>query len=366
MRNRAEFRTGNLDNSDALWEKQSLHVVAACRNRYLPVHSNGTDMIFLALNILFSSAFTLFIKWVTVRKQEDIITVGPINYITAALLVAPQFFLQGAEPQLAAVICGSCMGVIYFTAFFFVSFAIRNVGAAPTTVVGGLSLLLPILVAAFLWEETPNTAQWFGIGFAVLALTLIGVRRKKPTEPQVGEKGQKPIKTWVTPVVLVAFFLLAGSARLTQRTLKHVIDRGPDQQQTLVEVADDGSNEEQNQKSKAASDPDDQRATFLFAAFMAASIPSIILLICRAKKISLAEISIGAGMGTSNILQSYFILKALEQFAGYIVFPISSAGGLILTTFVATRLLAEKLNRQTYVGIAVAVIALVLLNWVGA
>ena len=37
---------------------------------------------------MFASAFTLIIKWVQVRPRENICTVGPINYIVAAVLIA--------------------------------------------------------------------------------------------------------------------------------------------------------------------------------------------------------------------------------------------------------------------------------------
>ncbi len=288
-------------------------------------------MAYLVLNILFSSAFTLCIKWVTVRQREDILTVGPINYITAALLVLPEFLAMNHLPDPAAAACGGAMGAIYFIAFFFVSYSIRHVGAAPATVVGSLSLLLPIVAAAFLWGEIPNLAQAIGIGLAIVALTMMGLRTrtKQREEPEPSTS-----RWWLIPLVLVMFFLLAGCSRLAQRTLEHV-----------------RSNE--------------QRPTFLFAAFVVASVPSIVLLIGRRRKVSWTEIGIGVAMGASNILQSHFILKALGLFAGYIVFPISSAGGLIMTTFVATRLLGEKLTRSTLVGIGVAVVALVLLNSVG-
>ena len=68
-------------------------------------------------------------------------------------------------------------------------------------------------------------------------------------------------------------------------------------------------------------------------------------------------------LGTANMLQSHFILKALKEFEGYIVFPVVSAGGLIFTTLVATWFLGERLTNRTYVGISLATIALLLLNW---
>lgn len=286
----------------------------------------------LLFNILFSSAFTLIIKWVQVRQREDLFTVGPINYITAAVLIAPQFFNQPVAPDLSAALCGAGMGACYFIAFFFVTYAIREVGAAATTVVGSLSLLLPIIVAAFLWEEIPNPAQGWGVAFAVAALILIGTGRRKITAPESSQESQP--RTWIIPAVLTTFFLLAGCNRLLQRTLDHVSTK-------------------------------DQLPTFLFAAFVTASIPSVLMLIGRRRKISVQECAFGTAMGASNILQSHFILKALTVFEGYIVFPVSSSGGLLLTTFLVTGIFKEKLTRRTGVGIAVAVIALVLLNWIG-
>ena len=48
-------------------------------------------MIYLLLNIVFGSLFVLCIKWVQVRKKEDVITIGMINYITGALAILPEF-----------------------------------------------------------------------------------------------------------------------------------------------------------------------------------------------------------------------------------------------------------------------------------
>lgn len=288
-------------------------------------------MIALLFNILFSTAFTLIIKWVQVRRCEDILTVGPINYITAALLIAPQFFQQSGDPNWAAALCGAGMGASYFIAFFFVTFAIKEVGAAATTVVGSLSLLLPIVIAAFVWEEVPNLAQGWGVALAVAALIMIGTGRR--TKQLEIDQEHRP-KTWVVPVVLITFFLLAGANRLLQRTLDHVSSK-------------------------------DQLPTFLFAAFCTAALPSAVMLIKRRRRVSMTELGFGTAMGASNILQSHFILKALAVFEGYIVFPVSSSGGLLLTTFLVTGVFGEKITRRTCIGIAIAVVALVLLNWVG-
>ena len=48
-------------------------------------------MYFLILNILFSSCFILCVKWVQGHRKMDVVTVGSINYIAAALCALPAF-----------------------------------------------------------------------------------------------------------------------------------------------------------------------------------------------------------------------------------------------------------------------------------
>ena len=281
-------------------------------------------MIYLLLNIVFSSLFVLCIKWVQVRKREDIITIGMINYIAGALAILPEFMQSHpAVVTTEAVVTGGTMGTCYFVAFFFVVYAIRWVGVASSTVIGVLSILCPILVGIFVWHENPNRLQMLGVGLALLSLCLIGSST---------DSKQPKVRQWFVPLILIGFFILAGVSRLAQEAFRHICQA-------------------------------DERPVFLFTAFCVAAIPSILVLILRRKRVAWRECLVGVLLGTANILQTHFILKALKEFEGYIVFPVVSAGGLIFTTLVATWWLGERLTGRTYVGIAFATGALLLLNW---
>ena len=281
-------------------------------------------MLYLLLNVVFASTFTLCIKWVQNRDREDILMVGAINYVVAAAFIMPAFLQnEVASISKGAILSGVTMGACYFVAFFFVIHAVKWVGAASSTVIGVLSILFPITCGIFIWNERPNSFQIIGIALSLVALSLIGGHRNE------GEAKERP---WFTPVILISFFLVAGLGRLAQEAFKHV------------------------------SEPD-QRPTFLFAAFLVATVPSVFMLIFRRSRFLPLELFFGVAMGSANILQTHFILKSLQYFAGFVVFPITSAGALILTTIVATRLLGERLYVRTYIGIAVAILALFLLNW---
>ena len=287
-------------------------------------------MIYLVLQTVFSSLFALCIKWVGNRRQrggkDDIFVIGAINYIAAALAVLPVFFTNDeSEGWSGAMWTGGAMGAVYFVAFFFVIYAIKWVGVSATTVVAVLAILIPIAFAALYWNEQPAKEQMVGIGLALVALTLIGGK-------QGGDRNA--IRPWFAPIVLIIFFLLCGMSRLSQEAFRHV------------------------------SVPE-QRPTFLLTAFVVASIPSLVLLAYllgyKRQKLLRTELLFGIGLGLSNILQSFFILRCLENFPGYIVFPITSAGGILITTLIAISVLQERLSVRTYVGIGVAVISLFLL-----
>lgn len=266
----------------------------------------------------------LFIKWAQVRGTEDVVTIGTINYIVAAILIAPFFAMTETQHMTrAATGTGATMGVCYFIAYFFVIYAIRWVGASSATVISVLSLLVPIGFGIFWWGDEPTLPQVFGIALGVASLLLIGGQKKE----SIGSV-EKP---WFAPIMLGLFFVLCGLSRLAQEAFRHWSTT-------------------------------DEIMTFNFAAFATAAVPSIIVLVMRRKGISRTELAFGFAMGLANFLQTQFILESLQRFPGFIVFPVVSAGGIILTTLIATRTLGERLTVKSYIGIAIAALAMVLLG----
>ena len=283
-------------------------------------------MIYLVCNILFGSIFVLMLKWLQSREEIDTITVGCVNYIAGMAFVLPSL-IAAPIPQgdWNAVLTGSSMGVCYFIAYFFVIYAIKYIGVAASTVVGVLSIVLPILAGVMIWDEQPTQLQVIGIVLALISLLLIGGAKT--------ESGNQDPRVWFTPFLLISFFLLAGGSRLSQAAFEHV--------------------------STA-----DQKPTYLFAAFLVSAIPSVACMIYRRKPIGIKEVGLGLVLGGSNVLQTFFLLRALGQLPKFQVFPIVSAGGLIFVTLVATAVFKEKLTRKSYAGIVFATVALVLLNLV--
>jgi drug/metabolite transporter (DMT)-like permease len=290
--------------------------------------------LYLTLYVISSSIFGLCIKWMHVRGTEDVITAGAINYIVAALIIGPWCFLDGQQTgDVPAIVSGTSMGAVYFTAYFFVIWCVRVVGVSSTSVVSVLSMLIPIVFAALVWGDQPSLLQSAGITLALVSLILIGIKPKKQSTAKVTDSDVVAEKnfSWVPTLILGGFFLLCGLSRVAQEAFKHV-------------------------------SPIDQKPTFLLAAFLAAGVPASIVLLWRRRKILPMELFIGFLMGVTNGSQVWLTLRTLDYLEGFIFFPVSSAGTIIFTMFVAVLFLQERISRRAMIGIGVAVVALVMMN----
>lgn len=322
---------------------------------------DSSPVIYLLLQIVFASAFTLLLKWVQLRPKDDVVTAGAINYITAAVVSIPVFLIYNPQPAaFGAIWTGGAMGTLYFIAFFFVIYAIEKVGASSTTVVSVLSISMPIAFGALFFDERPTLLQVVGIVLAMVSLTLITGSKQKAAE-EVGAEGDgpapsdsesrsaigdpnsanpkdalpeqsAPVNRWIVPTVLIVFFLLCGFNRMLQDAFKQY-------------------------------DEPLHRPAFLLAGFTMAALPSLVVLYRNRRWPRITEWAFGIVIGLSNLLQTFFILRALQRLEGYIVFTLTSGGAIVLTTLVATGCLGERLNRRTQVGITLAVLALFLLCW---
>ena len=277
-------------------------------------------MHYLALNVLFSSFFILCIKWAKSRGEE-IINIGALNYLSAAVLGIVMYVRSGEPPDLTAALLGAVNGGCYFAAFFFLIAAISWKGATNLAAVSRLSILMPVAFGVAWLGERPDSWQVIGIVLACLSLLMISGRKGSINN---AEQPRRSVQ------VILMFFLIAGMARMTQEIFKYSCEP-------------------------------EFTSLYLASGFGVAGVASLVVLGVRRKPLAVSELLIGIALGTANLLQVYFVLKSLELFDGFIVFPVTSAAGLAFTTLAAVTLLGERPSWLSYLGIGVAIAALLLL-----
>ena len=269
---------------------------------------------------MFAAGFGLGVKAAAVQKR-DLIVVGALNYILAGLIAAAWFLARGAiDIGWAGGAYGALNGVVYFVAYFFLIFGIKHSGIAGTGAIAQLSVLVPIVVAVFVWHEYPTPMQLAGMTVAGAAIALMDARKNMSGDLVGG--------LWWR---LLAFFVLVGGSRLFAKAFAEV-------------------------------GAPDEKAFYVLIVYVVSGAASVGLLLRHGKMPTVGELTWGGVVGACNMIQVTFLLKALEELPAAVVFPVSACGGLILTAIVAVTLLGERLTTRMYVGLAAAGAAVFFLN----
>ncbi len=278
-------------------------------------------MLNLALHVVFGSGFGLGVKAASMRRH-DMMTVGGFNYIWAGVLASIWLAARGTfDAGWYGGVFGALNGVGYFVTYFFLLYAISHQGIAATRALGQLAVLIPVFASIFLWGEYPTLVQLGGLIVALGSmLLLIDARKNLLGEIVHGARWR-----------LLAFLLLSGSFRVFAKAFN------------------------------VGGDPR-EKVFYVWMVFASSGVVSIAMMLYRRRRPTLKALLWGAQIGTCNCLQVWFLLRALEQLPGVVVFMVGACGGLVMTVAIAILILGERPTARMYAGIVTSAVAAVLLN----
>ena len=90
---------------------------------------------------------------------------------------------------------------------------------------------------------------------------------------------------------------------------------------------------------------------------------TIFYILVKGIKIDSAVVTRGFILGIPNVFSSFFLLAALAQLAGIIVYPVTNIGIIILTSLLAMMIWKEQLNNYGVMALAMGLGAIVLLGF---
>lgn len=228
------------------------------------------------------------------------------------------YILPPAASTTWALIVGSIAGVFFFLSFIFYQISIRDNGAGLSGTFAKLGILVPMIFSILLWRELPTWIQWIGIVLSLAAITIVNLSKES-----LSKFNFKP--------TLLLLFVLGGMAEFSNKVFqKYAIN--------------------------------DYKDLFLFSVFFVAFIISGLYAALRYSKITLKDILIGFAVGIPNLFSSYFLILALDTVTTSVVFPIYSAGSIVLITLGSFAFFGEKVATKNKFAIALIVVALVLIN----
>ena len=305
-------------------------------------------MHFLILHVILISGFGLFLKDAKNRGHR-LIPIGFMNYLAALLISLWAAAHTGSfEFTRLTFAFGLTNGFTYSTGFLLVALGMRSSGIVVTMAVVRLSVVVPIVFAILLWNETPNQWQVLGVLLTCCALPILGTTSSaSPVGKGAGEfglnalsgAGQKKFPaaligretTALGLLILGMLFINSGGSRLAMKAFNEMC-------------------------------PVDQKLMYLCFVFAVATIAYTGACIYRKTLPTRWEAFYGLLIGICNMSGSSAFLAALDRVDALIAFPVSSSGGVLFTTLVGTLLLGERLNRKSIIGGVMAVVALILVN----
>jgi len=221
-------------------------------------------------------------------------------------------------------------GLSLITGFWFIftyilmTASTQRSGVTVTSLSSKLSVVLPTLAGLVLFGEKLNFVASMGIVLALVALVLV-----------VGGKGRtdKPNKTrWLLPILI---FFGTGTGDILMK-LTEQKNTAPDMSFMIAFI---------------------YMVALLFGILLVASD-----LIRKKSRWQWKSAIGGIGLGVINYFSTFFVYQAMRQFDNVVLFPIYNIGVVSLTALTGWLLFKEKLTWKNYLGLAIAIIAVILIT----
>jgi len=285
-------------------------------------------VIYILLSVLFSSVLFIIIK-LFANFKIDTLQALVVNYLTASGM-GFFFFEEAFNPS--EIICkqwfmGSFMlGLLFILIFYVTAITSQRNGLSVASVASKMSVIIPVLFGVLLYGDKITLIKIIGI---LLALVAVYFTSKK-------EKGSVTYNNNLVYPLLI--FIGAGAI---DTSLKYF--------QTFYLS-------------------DKEISLFSSNTFFAAFVFGIILLIAKSLKdginIKVKNILGGIALGIPNYFSLHYLIKMLdsEVFESAIIFTIHNVAIVVITTLAGFFIFKEKISFRNWMGIALALIAILLVT----
>lgn len=295
-------------------------------------------MIWLVLAIASSALVSIMMRLGEKHIKSDG-AMFVINY--AVCLILSRAFMgkinlftdqPGVSP---AIWMGLISGILYLASFVLLKQNIQKNGVVMASVFMKLGVLVPVLMAIFIFRERPGILQIIGIVLAVAAILVVQLEGAK-ADPAAGKTGSS-----LSGKLLLILLLIGGGVTDSMSNIYNKV----------------GTTEFKDH--------------YLFYTFLAALLCAVIFLIFElrkktgrtfAEKIGWGSLMFGVFVGIPNYMSARFLLLALENIPAVITYPMYSVITMLVIGIVGVICFQEKLSRGKIIAIVMVIAALVLLN----
>tara|TARA_R110000868_G_scaffold304437_26_gene565472 strand:+ start:6306 stop:7157 length:852 start_codon:yes stop_codon:yes gene_type:complete len=280
-------------------------------------------LIYIALSVVCSLTIAHFIK-LSNKGSARLINVLVINYLVAFLIsltISRNEFTQCVFSEPMLLIFTIVLGTIFIANLFIYSESLNRIGMGISISAMRMSLVIPIGVSLFVYGETIHQFKYVGIVLVFVALYLM--------VPKTNSTRLKDIRDSIYPILL---FLMTGIADASLKVF---------QREYSTHIPEYGF-----------------LGLIFFSSFI---IGSVYLFTKKELNFSKKEIFYGIIIGVANLYSSFFLLLALQETEGSIVFSLTNVSNVVLGSIIGFLVWKDELSTLQKLGILLATISILLL-----
>ncbi|MGY0401772.1 EamA family transporter [Carnobacterium jeotgali] len=276
-------------------------------NRYVITSANYFIAVVISLVMIFSNKlFTGMTREIPFAK--DISLLSSNN----------DYILTPYSSILWGLMVGGIFGCFFFLSFVYYQKSIKENGVGISGTFAKLGILIPMIFSIVIWKEFPSTTQWVGIALSLVSILIVNL-------------SQKSLEKFDIKPTIICLFFFGGMAEFSSKIYqKYALN--------------------------------DYKDVFLFALFFVALLLSIFYTVRKKGAITKKDILTGFAVGIPNLFSSYFLILSLTTLKTSVVFPIYSAGSIVLINIAGFFIFKEKITKKNQIAIILTIVALVLIN----
>ena len=286
-------------------------------------------MIYLLLSILASTIIFIIFKLFE-KFNINILQAIVVNYciaFTTGILAYKGTITISQLPNLDWFYYTLVLGALFIIVFNLMAITTQRSGLSVVSVATKMSVVIPVLFGLLYYNENLGAIKLFGIGIALIAVYLTS--NKSDQRTVINRK-----------LIVLPILVFVGSG---------IID-------TSIKFLED------------AYVANNDVPLFSAIIFLAAAIIGFIIIIIQVMsgsfKFEFKNVIAGICLGVPNYFSIYFLVKTLRsdilESSG--IFAINNVSIVTLSTFAGIFLFKEKLIRKNWIGIALAILSIILIS----
>ena len=285
-------------------------------------------MIYIAISIILFNVLVVFFKLFekyNIDNLQALISNYFISALLSVLLLSENDNIQSSiesEWFIHAII----LGTLFISIFNIYALGIQKIGIATSSVINKMSFVVPVVFSIIFYEnEVFSLSILFGVLLALLGIYL------SSTNNSSFNFDKKYL--WI---ILIIFFG-QGLVDIVLNDSKFYI-------------------------------PKDENILFFLILFISATTAGILILFAKKQisHIKIKNLLWGAIFGIPNFFSIFYFLKALQSDyfidKSYLIFPLTSVGIVVTTTFLGVLIYKEILTKRNLIGITIAVISILIIS----